>query len=149
MNVEMNHMNNNRSDNNYSYYNVDQYGNQTGQQIAINHGGDPYADPNSPNLMNLNNQPQNNENNLDPNNLNNLPNNNLAEEAAKKEAEAKLQNDKKATVKENPIQKEFKNIFKGNDYYDNNKYRRRLMHLLFYCIVQDLVILEVLWYIFK
>jgi hypothetical protein len=119
---------------NYSYYNVDQYGNQIGGgQIAINQP-DPYVDPNNPNMMNLN-QPQEDPNNV-INNLNAKP-----EDLAKKEAEK----DVKPVVKENPIQKEFKNIFKGNDSYDNDKYRRRLLHLLFYCIIQDLIILEILW----
>jgi hypothetical protein len=149
MNVQMadlnvgNNSNNdyNKPQNDYNYYNVDQYGQQAGGQIAMN-TGDPYADPNNPNLMNLNNQQQN-----DNNEVNNLASNlNPNDEAARKEAEAKqAEMNKKAVIKENPIQKEFKNIFKGNDFYDNNKYRRRLMHLLFYCIVQDLVILEVLW----
>jgi hypothetical protein len=127
--------------NNYSYFNVDQYGNQAGGgQIGMNQPGDPYVDPNNPNLMNLN-QPVE-----DPNNLVEGLKQPSEEEIKKKEAEAKLAAELAAKLKENPIQKEFKNIFKGSDFYDNDKYRRRLMHLLFYCIIQDLLILEVLWY---
>ena len=137
MDVQMVNMNNNNKPNetnSFNYYNVDQYGNQTGNQIALNQPNEPEQDPNNPNQLNLN-QPQE-----DPKDLN------LNAEEMKKEEEAKkLAEDIKPVIKENPIQKEFRNIFKGNDYNNNDKTRKRLMHLLFFCIVQDLIILEVLW----
>jgi hypothetical protein len=135
MDVQMVNMNKNENNNSYNYYNVDQYGNQTGNQIGINQPDNTNIDPNNENALNLN-QPQENPNNINVNNL---------EEVKKEEEAKKLAEDIKPVIKENPIQKEFKNIFKGNDYYNNDKTRKRLMHLLFFCIIQDLIILEVLW----
>jgi hypothetical protein len=45
---------------------------------------------------------------------------------------------------DNKLQNEFKNIFKGDDLLSNNNYRKRLMHLVFICIVIDLIFLEIL-----
>ena len=46
---------------------------------------------------------------------------------------------------ENKIQKQFKNIFGGNDYFENNYYRKRVMYLTIFCIILDILHLQVLW----
>jgi hypothetical protein len=53
----------------------------------------------------------------------------------------------KPKPKENLIQKEFKHIFDRKNDVNSNRFRRRLMHLLFYCIVQVILILQIEWYI--
>ena len=49
-------------------------------------------------------------------------------------------------IRENKIQKEFKNIFKGNDYFENNYYRKRVMYLTLFCVIVDILHLQILWY---
>jgi len=48
-------------------------------------------------------------------------------------------------VYDNKIQKQFKNIFGGNDYFENNYYRKRVMYLTIFCILIDILKLQVLW----
>ena len=52
---------------------------------------------------------------------------------------------KKPVVYENKIQNQFKNIFGGNDYFENNYYRKRVLYLAIFCIVVDILNLQVLW----
>jgi hypothetical protein len=46
---------------------------------------------------------------------------------------------------ENLIQKEFIHIFDKKNNVNSNRFRRRLMHLLFYCIIQNILIFQILW----
>ena len=48
-------------------------------------------------------------------------------------------------VFENKTQKQFKNIFRGNDFFENNYYRKRVMYLTICCILIDILHLQILW----
>lgn len=48
-------------------------------------------------------------------------------------------------VVENLIRKQFKNIFRGNDFLENNYYRKRVLYVTFLCILVDLIHLQILW----
>lgn len=67
---------------------------------------------------------------------NNAENNNLPQNAFFNQ---------KPVAFENKIQKQFKNIFGGNDYFENNYYRKRVMYLTIFCILVDILHLQVLW----
>jgi len=51
----------------------------------------------------------------------------------------------KPVAYENKIQKQFKNIFGGNDFFENNYYRKRVMYLTIFCIIVDILHLQLLW----
>jgi hypothetical protein len=89
-------------------------------------------------INNVNNQDnQENKDNI----TNNVNNNNIVINPAEEKKVIPALPEKK----ENKIQTEFKNIFQGKDFFSNNTYRKRLMHLTFACILVDMIILEILW----
>jgi hypothetical protein len=94
------------------------------------------VDPNNP----TNTAPQNPENIIEAND-----NNQLNPPLSQPQPQSKTLLLEKPKPKENLIQKEFKHIFEKKNNVNSNRFRRRLMHLLFYCIVQVILILQIEW----
>lgn len=122
----------------------------------VNLNSPQLGQPNNLNNQNIN---QNNDVNSNPNNIQNnipfgvpdpnLPNNKPDEHplsifANKKPVASKIKQEKKQYV-ENKVQKEFKNIFQGSDFFSNNKYRIIVMNIAMISIIADMIILEILW----
>jgi hypothetical protein len=120
------------------------------QNLQMNLNQDPNNIANNNNINN--NQNPNNENKIDINNIQPNNNNNIINKVEEDKKindllnlNKKKQEKLKIEKKENPIQNEFRNIFKGTDLFSNNAYRKRLRHLLLFSIIMDMIILEVLW----
>jgi hypothetical protein len=121
------------------------FANQVNQVNQANQGGQVNQVNQMDEQANSANKPMVAENsNLNPNNqnFNNIPKSNV---------ESNLLNPSNVNTsqvkpkEENIIQKEFKNIFQGQDFFSNNTYRKRLMHFTFACIIVDILILQALW----
>ena len=136
-----------------------QYQNNT--QLSNQNINNPLSNQNNPELLNNQNIIQNelnvNQNNphdINPvqenqNILNINSNENLAKENNNPQNKSIAQNSENNNVDKKPvenlIQKEFKYIFEKNNKINQNNYRRRLMHLIFYCILQNIIIIQILW----
>ena len=134
--------------------------NNQNENIVINK--DSQIDQNSNQII-LNNQennqiilPNNQENlqsniqqNINPENNHMIGENvpiNLQNENPNQEDQLKINDQSKQPQKvENKIQNEFKHIFKTEDSFSKNRFRKNLLHFTFISIIIDILSLQVLW----